>query len=150
VVLLDHVWLGDLAIGGVAVTTCEDCASEENAGLLGLNVAGGYNVTIDADRREVIFSARQNFNRRLDVRPFSDLEASFMRYPGGRVELSLDFENHTSRDILGASAKISCDESEWIVDIGEVEPMGLTEVARRLPRHERCESYQVSLDAAWW
>ena len=35
VVLVDRVWLGDLHLDGVAVTSCEDCASSDNAGLLG-------------------------------------------------------------------------------------------------------------------
>jgi hypothetical protein len=150
VVLLDKVWLGDLEIGGVAITTCEDCASEDNAGLLGLNVAGGYNVTIDADRREVIFSGRQSFNRRLDIRPFSDLEANFTRYPGGRVEFDLSLANLGHRTIQGAAAKISCDDDEWLVQVEAVQPMGTEHVHKRLPPHEKCLSYRVSLDAAWW
>jgi hypothetical protein len=150
VVLLDEVWLGDKVISGVAITTCDDCASEDSAGLLGLNVAGGYNVTIDADRREVIFAARQSFNRRLDVRPFSDLQARFTRYPDGRVELTLDVANLANRAIAGGAAKITCGEQEWIVPLDPVEAGAVGQVRRRLPRHDECAGYQFTLDAAWW
>jgi hypothetical protein len=150
VVLIDELWLGDQMVEGVAVTTCEECAREGTAGLLGLNVAGGYNVTIDGDRREVVFSARQSFNRRLDVGPFSDLQARFTRFPGGRVELTLDVVNLAPRAIAGGAAKVSCGGQEWIVPMERVEAGSSGQVLRRLPRHDTCPSYQVSLDAAWW
>ncbi|MCB9665859.1 MAG: clan AA aspartic protease [Alphaproteobacteria bacterium] len=150
VVLLDTVWLGDLYLDGVAITTCEDCASDDNAGLLGLNVTGGYNMTIDADRREVVFTARRSFNRRLDVRPFADLQARFQRYPGGRVEVEVDLDNRSARPVHQAAARVTCGEAEWMVDLGAIAPRQLTQVRRRLPRHDRCPSYQIALEEAVW
>jgi hypothetical protein len=150
VVLLDRVWLGSLPLDGVAITTCEDCASDGNVGLLGLNVSGAYNLHIDADRRMVVFSQRAKFTRRLDVRPFSNLQARFVRYPGGRVEVEMDFDNRSPRTVLGASARVTCGKEDWLVELGQVEPFGTSEVRRRLPRHDRCDTYEIVLEDAWW
>jgi hypothetical protein len=150
VVIVDRVWLGDLHLDGVAITSCEDCASTENAGLLGLNVAGGYNVTIDADRREVVFSARASFNRRLDVRPFAGLEGRFVRYPGGRVEMTLGLDNRADRGIGGGAVQVACGGQSWLVDLEPVASGASVELKRRLPTHTTCEPYEITLDSAWW
>jgi hypothetical protein len=150
VLLVDRVWLGDLAIEGVAVTTCEDCASDENAGLLGLNVTGGYNLTIDADRREVVLTPRATFDRRLDVRPFTEIGARFVRYPGGRVEVEVDLANRARRRVADAVARVSCGDEAWRVPLGSLEPDGRTTLRHRLPLHDRCEAYQILLDSARW
>lgn len=148
--LIDEVWLGDLAVPGVAVTLCEDCAGDEAAGLLGLNVAGGFNVTIDADRREVVFRRRARFDRRLDVRPFVDLTGRFTRFPGGRVEVILGLANTAPRRVDTVAVHIACGADQWRVALGPVPPGEHAEVTRRLPRHDRCEPYSLSLDQASW
>ncbi len=150
VVLLDRVWLGDLAIENVAITTCEDCAAEDHAGLLGLNVTGGYNLTIDADRREVIFTSRERFDRRLDVSPFSELDGRFTRYPGGRVDFTLLFRNQSPHTISSAIARVDCGDESWRVTIGSVPAQEELEVSRRLPRHDPCPSYKIELAEADW
>jgi hypothetical protein len=150
IVLLDRIWLGDLAIDGVAIATCEPCASSDTAGLLGLNVAGNYNLTIDADRREVVFAARADRNRRLDVAPFSDVDAQVVRYPGGRVEVDVRFVNRSARDILSANAEIRCDAQRWMVELPPVGARAEQAVHRRLPEHEPCDGYQVNLLSARW
>lgn len=150
VVLIDEVWLGHLRVQGVAVATCEACASTDTVGLLGLNVTGGYNLMIDADRREVVFSARQERNRRLDVTPFTDLSASLSRYPGGRMEVAVHLSNSAHRAIADAEAEIRCGDEAWVVPIGPVPAEGEIDVRRRLPEHDPCEKYQVALHSAEW
>jgi clan AA aspartic protease (TIGR02281 family) len=150
VVLLDAVWLGDLRIDGVAIATCEACASGETAGLLGLNVTGNFNLTIDADRHEVVFASRSDLNRRLDVSPFVNVNASLARYPGGRLEVDVAVENAAGRPIHGAIAEIRCGEQAWTVDVREIPPGGPTHARRRLPEHPACGQYQVALTTATW
>lgn len=150
VVLLDSVWLGDLELSGVAIATCDDCASVDTAGLLGLNVAGGYNLAIDADRQEVVFSRRATFDRRLDVKPFTDLSAMFTRFPGGRVEVAIDLDNHSRRTIARAVTAVQCGDATWTVPVTDLAPGEMAEVRRRLPRHEPCEQYQIALHEADW
>lgn len=149
IVLLDRVWLGDLPMDGVAVATCDPCAGEDTVGLLGLNVTGGFNLTIDADRREVVFSRRADYSRHLDVKPFVDVGATISRLPG-RVSVEARLDNRAHRPVTSAQASIHCREETWLVDLGEVGPGELGTASRRLPPHEPCERYQVGLHAASW
>jgi hypothetical protein len=148
--LLDKVWLGDLALRGVAVATCDNCSSSDTVGLLGLNVAGGFNVNIDADRREVVFSARKAFDRHLDVKPFSDLGATFQRFPGGRVEVSVTLANTAPMPISSAEASVRCKEQRWLVELASITPGQEVEVRRVLPQHDPCDTYEIALDSAHW
>ncbi len=150
VVLLDHVWLGDLDVPGIAIATCDDCESSATSGLLGLNVAGAFNLSIDADRREVVFSQRARFDRRLDVKPFTDLTATFVRFPGGRVEVMVGLDNRSRRRVARAVTAIGCGDDTWTVPLVDLGPGELLEVRQRLPRHEPCDQYQISLHEAHW
>lgn len=149
IVLIDKVWLGDLALEGVAVATCDQCASDDNVGLLGLNVTGGYNLTIDADRREVVFTRRDDYSRHLDVKPFVDVSATVTRLPG-RVSVEARLSNRAGRSVEAAKASIHCRDETWLVDLGPVPPGETRAASRRLPQHEVCERYQVGLQAATW
>jgi clan AA aspartic protease (TIGR02281 family) len=150
VVLVDKVWLGDLMVTNVAIATCEECASNDTVGLLGLNVTGGYNFSIDADRKEVVFSTREANNRRLDVTPFVDISASLSRFPGGRTEVSVDLVNHAPVALAAAVAEITCRDQSWEVDIGAVKAGAKANARRRLPEHRPCDRYQVALHDATW
>ncbi len=150
VVLLDRLWLGDLPIDGVAIATCEACASAGSAGLLGLNVAGNYNLTIDADRREVVFTRRESTDRRLDLSPFVDVDAHLERYPGGRVEVDVRLDNKAPRRISTATAEITCNDEKWSIDFAGVEAGTVATEHRRLPEHAGCEAYGVNLRAGGW
>lgn len=149
-VLIDEVWLGDLVLSGVAVATCDDCASTDTVGLLGLNVAGAFNLAIDADRREVVFTRRRAFDRKLDVKPFSELSATFTRFPGGRVEVEVTIEARSRRDIRSATAAIGCGEAKWEVGLDDVRSGEALTVRRRLPRHVPCDAYEIALHDADW
>ena len=150
VVLVDRVWLGDLRLDGVALTICDDCASDDTAGLLGLNVSASYNMSIDSDRKEVAFSLRHDLNRKLDVKPFVELDASFIRYPGNRIEVKVELDNFSPRSIDEARALILCRDERWVMALQNVAPYKRDEIRRRLPEHDPCESYQVSLEQALW
>jgi hypothetical protein len=149
-VLLDRVWLGDQPVEGVAVATCDRCASTETVGLLGLNVAGGFNVTIDADRREMLFQRRQALDRVLDVKPFLHLDASFVRFPAGRVEAEVRLDNPRERALHDVVAGIRCGDRNWTVPIGSVPPVGRLSATRRLPLHDPCATYEVDLVGGRW
>ncbi len=149
-VLLDRVWLGDQPVDGVAIATCDRCASADTSGLLGLNVAGGFNVTIDVDRREMVFSRRAALDRVLDVKPFVDLDASFIRHPGGRVEVEVRLDNPRNRLALDVVTSVRCGEKTWTVPVGTVPPVGRLSATRRLPLHESCDTYEVDLVGGRW
>jgi hypothetical protein len=150
IVMLDGVWLGDLRLEGVAIATCDDCGSSDTAGLLGLNVAGTFNLQIDADRREVVFTRRVEQDRRLDVKPFTDLAATFTRFPGGRVEVSVEVDNLGRRPIEAVTTSVRCRDETWLVELG---PVGVGEAGaarRKLPPHEACLQYEIAMHAARW
>lgn len=149
-VLLDRIWLGDQAVEGVAVATCDRCASSDTVGLLGLNVAGGFNVTIDADRREMLFQRRLALDRVLDVKPFVHLDASFVRFPGGRVEVEVRLDNPRQRHVQDVVAGIRCGDRSWTVPVGSVPPVGRLSATRRLPAHDTCATYEVDLVGGRW
>jgi clan AA aspartic protease (TIGR02281 family) len=149
-VRLDEVWLGNLRVANVAIATCDACESENASGLLGLNVSGGFNLQIDADRKEVVFHPRTRFDRKIDVKAFVDLGATFTRFPGDRVEVSVTLENLEGADIDQAAATIECPEGTWRVDLGPVPANEAVTVEKRLPRHAPCEGYQVDLLEAYW
>jgi len=150
VVLVDRIWLGDLAIDGLAIATCEQCASTDSVGLLGLNVASGFNLTIDADRREVVFNTRKSHDRKLDIKPFSDLDAAFTRFPGGRVEVEASLQNDSDRVIAGAQASVHCGEHTWTLEMMAIMPGEVGTARRRLPKHDGCDSYEIALEKALW
>lgn len=150
VVLLDAVWLGDLQTGGVAIAVCDECVGDDTVGLLGLNVSGGYNLHIDADRREVIFSRRAAFDRKLDVKPFVDLDASFTRFPGGRVEVSVTVENLAHRPIERFTTSVRCEDQQWSVQLEGIDADEAVSERRKLPRHEPCAQYEIGVLSARW
>jgi clan AA aspartic protease (TIGR02281 family) len=150
VVLLDRLWLGDLVVEGVAIATCDACASADSVGLLGLNVAGGFNVTIDADRREVVLTDRSSHDRHLDVRPFVELDARLSRFPGGRTEVDVGVSSIAPRPILDAVIGIHCDDQAWSVTVDEIAARGESHARRKLPAHQACERYEVALEGASW
>lgn len=149
-VLLDEVWLGNLRVPNVAIATCDACESDTASGLLGLNVSGAFNLQIDADRQEVVFHPRERFDRKIDIKPFADLSASFTRFPGGRVEVSVTLENQSTRDITDVTAVVSCDAGSWRVGIGAVPAAEAVTITERLPRHTACASYQIAMQEALW
>ncbi len=149
-VLLDRIWLGDIELTGVAIAVCDQCASKETQGLLGLNVSGAFNMSIDADRREVVFSGRESFDRHLDVQPFFDLDAWTRQLPGGRIEVGIDAKNSAKRAVDQAVVSVSCNGESWGVTLPPVPAGGAGSARERLPAHEACERYEISLDRAYW
>jgi hypothetical protein len=149
-VLVDRVWLGDLELEGVAVAVCDQCESGDTQGLLGLNVSGAFNMNIDADRREVVFSARDVYDRHLDIQPFLDLDAWTRQLPGGRIEVGVTAKNRADRAIDSAVIAVSCRGSSWAVDLPALDARGDGQIRERLPLHDACEKYEISLDHAHW
>jgi clan AA aspartic protease (TIGR02281 family) len=149
-VLLDAAWLGDLQLSNVAIAVCDACGSDDVAGLLGLNITGGFNLNIDADREEVVFTRRPAFGRHLDVRPFLDVKASFVRFAGGRIEAKLEVHNLADREVKEAQVQVTCDRESFQLPTGPLAPSEEKVVLRRLPSHPPCSAYQVSVTDAEW
>ncbi len=150
--LVDRVWLGDLPLSGIAIARCDECPSGDTSGLLGLNVTGGYNLTIDSDRREVVFTEREARDSKLDVGPFIDVSARFSRFPGGRVEVEVAIVSRAPQTVSLAKARITCSnrDQSWLAEVYEIPPGGERSSVHRLPEHDTCDGYRVSLDHGEW
>ena len=87
VALLDTVWMAGLGVDGVSVASCESCATEGSVGLLGLNVSGQFQVTLDPARRVIVLIPNSATpDRQIDVSPWLELEGTFRElggWPGG-------------------------------------------------------------------
>jgi hypothetical protein len=142
--------MGDLELKNVAVAACDECATSGSMGLLGLNVAGRFNLTIDADQKMIIFAVRPQLDRTLDIKPFVSLDGSFQRFPGGRVEVEASIDNQSGLVISGVTAGVHCNEDTWAVLLGPIGIDELTREIRVLPRHEPCETYELTMQSAQW
>jgi clan AA aspartic protease (TIGR02281 family) len=150
-VLLDRVWVGGLAVDGVTVGVCEECADERTAGLLGLNVSGQFLVTVDTVRREVIFQAREGEQDRLvDVGPWLKVKATARLFPDERVEVDVRADNAAMRSVRSAEVGIHCDGDDFVANLSAIPARSGASTTLSLPRGTRCESYTVSLDHARW
>jgi len=147
-VLIDEVWLGDQKIEAVGVTVCEDCANRDTAGLLGLNVLDGFNTTIDADAREVIFTRRSFYDRVVDVRPWVDLDAEFRRR-GRQIDAKVFVMNDSWRTVRTAEVWVRCGEDEWTVSVGPIAPHAQESDTIRVEPDE-CDSFRYGLRSADW
>lgn len=147
--LVDQLWLGDFAISNTAIATCDPCESEDVVGLLGLNVAGRFNTTIDADRREVIFSSRREATRNLDMQPFTEVSATLTEYDA-YTTVTAQLQNQSPHAIHDAEIRVGCEDRFWLIRMPSASAGEEVEATKRLPEHERCERYGVRLHRARW
>lgn len=147
--LLDRLWLGDLVMEGVAIATCDACASDRVSGLLGLNVTGGFNLAIDADRQEITFTRRADYSRHLDMQPFVEI-GSTVRQTGERVRVQPWLINGSNRTVRRADIALRCGEQSWVIPLGAIASGQRGTGERRLPIHPSCDRYQITLHAADW
>lgn len=151
IVLLDRVWVGGMAVDGVTIGLCEECADDRTAGLLGLNVSGQFLVTVDTASKEVIFQARAGGGDRLiDVSPWLKVQATARVYPDTRVEVDVEGANRSTRPIMQAEVGITCGEDHFRTKLKDIPPGQTGHAEVSLPRGSNCEKYKVSLEHAKW
>ncbi len=149
-VLIDRLWLGGFAVEGVTVAVCEPCASGGVSGLLGLNVTGQFQVTLDHDRREMVLAPRDRPDRHLDIERWLELDTQLTAWKDGRMELVVEAANTTRRTIASAAVGIACPDERFTVRVTDIGPYDSNEERVSLPRGTRCPEYRVSLDEARW
>ena len=150
VVLLDGVWIGGFLVEGVSVSVCDECADSKTTGLLGLNVSGGFLVTVDQAREELVLQPRSSApDRSVDISPWLDIQAQASQWPDGRVEVEITVYNEGRRDIEAAEVQIDCGERFVATFAGIPADRGVESVVS-LPRGAECDTYTVSLGKARW
>ena len=139
-----------------ACTTCPAgtpfaCASEDSAGLLGLNVSGQFTVTVDPDLHELTLKPRTGDpDRQLDMSKWLEIEGMAKIWSDGRVTVDISAQSLVNRPIRSAEVLVECGEEQFRAPLGRVPPLGLAESKVNLPLGVRCDQYMVRLGEARW
>jgi clan AA aspartic protease (TIGR02281 family) len=149
-VVIDKLWLGNMVVEGVTIAICDTCEGEDTVGLLGLNVSNAFNLTIDGDARELLLTPRTKHDQRLDISPFTEIYATFSRYPNDEVRVTASLTNLSARNISTANIQVGCDDQQFVATIEDIPANETRETTQSLPNHTPCEPYIFKLtDAAW-
>lgn len=150
IVLIDRVWLGGFPVDGVTIAVCEECGSDEDAGLLGLNVSGQFTVTVDPAERQLVLEPLEARDRHLDIAHWVEVGATATAWSDGRVEVEVSAESSTDRQVDDLSVTIHCSGEEFSATIDEVPPNDLATARVSLPRGTDCTTYRIRLEEAYW
>jgi hypothetical protein len=150
-VLVDAVWIGDAVLEWVTVAVCDSCAGEEVSGLLGLNVTGQFQVTIDHADREIGLELRESdAGRRLDVMQWLRLSSRLRHWRDGRSEVEVRGRNLARIGIREASVHIVCPRDRFEVLVGPIQAGSAASARMSLPFDTDCSEYTVELASAQW
>jgi energy-coupling factor transporter transmembrane protein EcfT len=149
--LLDAIWLGGEVVEWVTVAVCEDCAEGGAAGLLGLNVSSHFRVSIDHEEGKIELTPRPGRrNRRLDIQPWLDLQATIRRWVDGRVEVEIEVENRSRREIRSALVEVKCIEERFTVTLESIPAHQTATTNAALPWGSDCAEFEVRPLSARW
>ncbi len=150
-VLLPRIWLGERAIDHVTVAVCEACAQNGTVGLLGLNVTGQFQVTVNNEFGEVLLEPRgDSRNRQLDVTHWLDIVGVANRWPTGRVEVQVTATNRCDIAIAEAVVEVECSDRSFAVQLDDVPARAARSTKVELPRQTGCDEYRLILRSARW
>ncbi len=150
-VLVDAVWIGDAVVEWVTVAVCESCVSEGVQGLLGLNVTGQFQVSLDHDQRRIeLAPLTGDENRKLDVAQWLQLRSRLLHWQDGRLELEVTGENRSDVAVGSVTTEVKCPGGRFEVIVDRVPPRALSSRKVALPRGTDCSEYALSLRRATW
>jgi hypothetical protein len=150
-VLVDAVWLGDAVVEWVTVAVCEPCSTDDFKGLLGLNVSGQFQVSLDHDHKLIqLAGLGGDENRKLDIAQWLGLRSRMLSWRDGRLEIEVTAKNRSGVPIHDVAAEIECPGGRFEVGVETVP--GSDSVSRKmaLPRGTDCSEYTVTLARAVW
>jgi hypothetical protein len=149
-VLVPSIQLGDRVIEHVTIAVCDACAQNGSYGLLGLNVTGQFQVTVDPELSEVVLEEREDDDRHLDVAHWLDIRAVAKRWPTGRVEVELTATNRAPVAVSEAVVEVACADRSFAVQVDDVPAGGQAQTKVSLPRDVECGQYTVVLRSGRW
>ncbi len=150
-VLLRRVWLADHAIEHVAVAVCEACAQNGTVGLLGLNVTGQFQVTVNNEFGEVLLEPHDGAeDRQLDITHWLEVSGVAQRWPTGRVEVEVTARNRAPIGVEEAVVEVECSDRSFAVQLDDVAPGATRSSKVELPRQGDCDEYRLILRSARW
>lgn len=99
IAVLDSLTAGEASVtGGLTVVICDECGMGDTAGLIGLNFARHFVVTIDHDAGQLLLARKQLENPQLfDITPFIRLQNAKISRENERLVIRFDLENTGTR-----------------------------------------------------
>ena len=153
--VIDGITIGSARIGGgVAVVVCDQCASPETVGLLGLNFTRNFVLTIDHAAGVVAFKPRgRESDRTSDIRDFIRFADARSTRNSRGVAIRFSVKNTASRPVfdirVAAQNTLARSERlEYVIDVlgaGEVQRVNI-----RAPSTTRRGKWDLLLNSARW
>ncbi len=147
--MVDRVWLGGLPVEGVTVGVCEQCANDDDVGLLGLNVSRRFLVTVDQARQELVLEPRADAADAGDVKYWVEVASTATRWPDGRMEVEVDVENRAPRDVAWVDVEIRCGDP-FTARVPKLRAGDARTQRVSLPPGTSCAEYTVAVTGAAW
>jgi len=109
ITVIDAAAIGGASVaGGLTVALCDPCATGEVVGLLGLNYARHFRVTVDDSAGEITLAPKvPNPGHRSDIRPFVDVSGAKGVQRGRWFEISARVFNRSPRPIRYAKLSVT-------------------------------------------
>jgi hypothetical protein len=150
-VLVDAFWLGDATVEWVTVAVCDSCANSPSVGLLGLNVAQRFFVSLNHDRKRIELRPRRNTaDHKLDVGQWLKVRSRATRSWDGRVEVTVTGRNRARQGIERAVVDLDCGDAGFAIQLDEIGPGESVTTTISLPRGTDCRQQRISLSRAHW
>jgi len=151
VVLLERLWLDDIAVDNVSIAICDTCAQEDASGLLGLNVTGLFEVTLRTAEREIQLAPTDlDGDRRLDVGHWLTLgSTASIKWTGG-IEVEVVVDNSASVSVSEVVTEVGCVNRSFAIQLNTIPSGSQRSTRASLPAGTDCSTYQVSLLSARW
>jgi len=150
-VLVDGLGLGAEIIPYATIAVCEPCAEGEVSGLLGLNVTGLFQVSLDHEEREIDMTLRGRLiDRYADVVHWVSLDSTAKVWTDGRIEVEVTADNRAHAGVEGLSIEVACSSRSFAVGLESVPPNSARTSKVSLPRGTDCREYRVMLREGRW
>lgn len=150
-VLLDGVALGLEEVPWATVALCEACAEAGVSGLLGLNVTGLFQVSLDHEEQEIDLTRRgRRVDRLADVTHWVELGSTAKVWSDGRIEVEVTAENRARAAVADLSIEVACADRSFAVSLDDVPARGARTTRVSLPRGTDCREYRVMLREGRW
>jgi len=150
-VLVEGVALGAEIVEWTTVAVCDLCAEGDVTGLLGLNVTGLFQVSLDHEEREIDMTLRsQSVDRIADVVHWVEMDSTAKVWTDGRIEVEVTAENRARAGVDALSIEVACNSRSFAVDLTSVPANGSRTTQVSLPRGTDCREYRVTLREGRW
>jgi hypothetical protein len=150
-VLVDGVALGAETIPWATVAVCDACAEGGVSGLLGLNVTGLFQVSLDHEEREIDMTLRSRVvDRHGDIVHWLDLDSTARVWTDGRIEVDVTAQNKARAGVEALSIEVACTSRSFAVELESVPPHAARTTQVSLPRGTDCREYRVMLREGRW